>query len=120
MDRRWQQRHEAIEATNKIVKSRRDAMLPRPLQILLEGITDPKQRAYMMRIYQKPVSFKEKEMVRKARAQAEYERRRAEGPMKYREDRKKKRGRDQIYTDEYGYKYYVDERGNRVYLDADE
>jgi hypothetical protein len=120
MDRRWEQRHEAIEATNKIVASRRDSMLTRPLQILLEGITDPKQRAYLMRIYQKPVSFKEKEMVRKARAQAAWERRRADGPMRYPEDRRKKRGRDQIYTDEYGYKYYVDERGNRVYVDDED
>ena len=99
------------------MQKRRDAMLPRPLQILLEGVKDPKKRAYMMRIYQKPISFEEKEMVRKARNQAEWERRRSEPPRRYAEDRNKRTGRDQIYTDEFGYEYYLDDSGIRIYLD---
>ena len=114
MDEAWDRRWNEILASNDMVKSRSDAMLPRPLQILLEGAKDQKERIYLMRIYQKPISFEEKELVRKARNQAIWERRKEEGPKRYPEDASKKR--NQKYIDEYGYEYYLDDKGQRVYL----
>lgn len=114
MDEAWDRRWAEILASNDMVKSRSDAMLPRPLQILLEGAKDQKERIYLMRIYQRPVSFEEKELVRKARNQAIWERRKEEGPKRYPEDASKKR--NQKYIDEYGYEYYLDDKGQRIYL----
>lgn len=114
MEYEWDRRWAAIEDANKMAKSRSDAMLPRPLQILLAKAKSQKERAYMMRIYQKPISFEEKEMVRKARGQAIWERRKLDGPMRYPEDKKKKKNKK--YIDEYGYEYYLDDSGQRVYL----
>lgn len=114
MEYEWDRRWSAIQDSNKVTKSRSDAMLPRPLQILLEGAETQKERAYLMRIFQKPVSFEEKEIVRKARNQAIWERRKADGPMTYPEDSSKKRNKK--YIDEYGYEYYLDDKGQRVYL----
>lgn len=114
MEYEWDRRWSAIQESNKVTKSRSDAMLPRPLQILLEGAETQKERAYLMRIFQKPISFEEKEIVRKARNQAIWERRKAEGPMTYPEDASKKKNKK--YIDEYGYEYYLDDKGQRIYL----
>lgn len=114
MDEAWERRWSEIVASNVEAKGRTDAMLSRPLQILLEGKKTIKERAYMMRIYQKPISFEEKELVKKARAQAQWEKRKEEAPIKYPEDKRKKK--NQKYTDEYGYEYYLNDKGQRIYL----
>lgn len=114
LDIAWEKRWTDILASNSIVKGRSDSMLPRPLQILLEGAKNKKERIYLMRIYQKPVSFEEKEMVRKARNQAIWEKRKENGPQYYAEDSRKKR--NEKYTDENGYEYYLNDKGQRIYL----
>lgn len=114
MDYAWDRRWTEILASNSMVRSRSDALLPRPLQILLEEAKTAKERAYLMRIYQKPVSFEEKELVRKARNQAIWEKRKEDGPQVFADDAKKKR--NEKYIDEYGYEYYLNDKGQRIYL----
>jgi hypothetical protein len=117
MDKEWSRRWGEIQIGNAHVVSRSDSLMRRPLQILLEGKTTIKERAYMMRIYMKPVSFEEKELVKRAKEQAKWERERSFRP--YKADKGKKRGRGLTYKDEYGYEYYIDGKGNRVYIDED-
>lgn len=62
---------------------------PRPLQILLEGVEDTKERARLIRIYQRPVTPEDKKLVRDARAKAASER----GSNSKRNSNKKKRGK---------------------------
>ena len=114
LDEKWEKRWGAIAASNSMVKSRSDALLPRPLQILLADAKNQKDRVYLMRIYQKPVSFEEKERVRRARNQAIWEKRKKDGPAYFKEDKDKKR--NEKYIDDFGYEYYLNDRGQRVYL----
>jgi len=114
MDHAWDKRWAEIVASNDMVRSRSDSLLPRPLQILLAQATSQKDRVYLMRIYQKPVSFEEKERVRRARSQAIWERRKKDGPSYFPEDRKKER--NEKYIDDLGYEYYLNDKGQRVYF----
>ena len=47
-----------------------DSMYPKPLQILLEGVSDIGERARIIRIYHKPITAEDKKMVEEARKKA--------------------------------------------------
>lgn len=47
---------------------------PRPLQILLEGVEDSKERARLIRVYQRPITEEDKKLVKEAREKAAQER----------------------------------------------
>ena len=115
MDTEWNKRHGEIQNANEKIRSNSDSQMHRALQILLEQCKTTKERAYMMRIYQKPVSKKEKDIVAKAHAQAKYERMMSH--RRYKEDKNKKKDPNVYYRDQYGYKYYVNKKGFRVYVD---
>lgn len=112
MEIAWKKRWTKILASNVEGQKYKDAVYPRPLQILLSKAKTSNERAYFMRIFRRPTTFKEKKMVHEAKGQAHYERYKYK-PTKFISDRGLKKG--VVHQDEYGYKYTIDGSGRRLY-----